>query len=499
MFVLIADTQITFPTMSEKPLILVVDDTEDARYALEKLLKHNGYDVIGASDGEQAERLARERSPNVVLLDVMMPLVDGYEVSRRFKADSELKFIPILLVTARDALEDVVKGLDAGADDYISKPFKAEELLARVRAALRLQTLYEELRSTTERNSSLVELVGEKYNFSNIIGESEPMKRLFKLLGKVSQADSPVLITGSSGTGKELVARAVHFNSPRKKEAFIARNCAAFNENLLESELFGHVRGSFTGAIKDQKGVFELADRGTLFLDEVGEMTQSLQAKLLRVLQEGVIVPVGGNQERKVKVRVVAATHRDLPKMIEEGKFREDLFYRLNVVGVELPPLKERREDIPLLIEHFLDRAAKRTGKQRMRFSEEAITLLQRYDWPGNIRELENEIERVLILADEDRPTLGEWLLSDRVRGKSLQKKTYGDIEPPAGAVFETSSLREVLEDVERREIEKALTRYRWNRSKTAKELGISRSNLLSKIESFALQPPADLSAEEEQ
>jgi len=478
--------------MSEKPLILVVDDTEDARYALEKLLKHNGYDTVGTGDGDEVLHLARSRNPKLILLDVMMPVTDGYEVSRLLKADSELKFIPVMLVTARDSLEDIVKGLDAGADDYISKPFKTDELLARVRASLRLQTLYEELRKTTERNTSLVELVSKTYDFKNIIGNSPPMKKIFALLEKISQADSPILITGPSGTGKELVARAIHFNSPRKGEAFVARNCAAFNENLLESELFGHVRGSFTGAVKDQKGVFELADKGTLFLDEVGEMTAALQAKLLRVLQEGTIVPVGGNQERKVRVRVLAATHRDLPKMIEEGKFREDLYYRLNVINVELPPLKDRPGDIPLLVEYFLERTAKRSGHSRKKFSAEAMLALESYSWRGNIRELENEIERALIIGgDED--ILGTDVLSERI------VKGVPRISSPAltSSNGETP-LKETLERVEMHEIEKALQKYRWNRSKTAKALGISRSNLLSKIESFQLRPPADIQEEED-
>ena len=467
----------------ERELILAVDDHPDALYALERILGHNGYGVLTASSGMEAIEKAREGKPSLVLLDVMMPLMDGYEVTREFKRDPELRYIPLVLVTAKSSLEDVVEGLNRGADGYITKPFRPEELLARVRASLRLRSLYEELRQTKAQNETLLREISGKYDFSKIIGKSRAIKSVFAILEKVVKADTPVLITGPSGTGKELVARAIHFNSKRKSAPFIAKNCAAFAEQLLESELFGHVKGAFTGAVKDKKGLFEAADGGTLFLDEVGEMSPVLQAKLLRVLQEGTFMLVGATSEKKVDVRVLAATHRDLLKMADEGSFREDLYYRLNVINIQMPPLSEREGDIPVLVDYFLEKFSQERGQKKPSLSDELLSSMQSYAWRGNVRELQNEIERLLILGDgEDE--LGAELLSPHIL------RATGDISPNnSDKELQTgSSLKIAIEDLERKMIEKALKDNEWNKSNAAKQLGISRSSLISKVQLFGLE-----------
>ena len=464
----------------ESPVILVVDDFEDSRYALERILLHSGYRVSTAASGAEALELARTVRPSAILLDVMMPGMNGYEAAQHLKADAELRYIPLILVTAKNTLPDIVKGLDAGADDYIAKPFKAEELLARLRAALRLRGVYEELRTTSEARNTIVEELGAQYGFHEIVGKSPAMVPVFELLRKVTGTDAPVLVTGASGTGKELVARAVHFNSQRRRGPFVARNCAAFNENLLESELFGHARGAFTGAIRDQKGIFESADGGTLFLDEVSEMSASLQAKLLRVIQEGVIVPVGSNAERRVNVRIIGATNKDLEKLAGEGKFREDLLFRLNVINVRLPALADRREDIPLIADHFLQKYAGQRGQRPKRLSADALEFLCRYSWRGNVRELQNELERMIILCGEAEELSADFLSPNIIAGGGAA------LVPGAGAAG-PKSLRDMLADVERREIRKALERNQFNRSRTAKELGMSRSSLLAKLDEYGL------------
>ena len=459
-------------------LILAVDDNADALYALEQVLLHNGFRVITADSGEQALKRAKADHPAVVLLDVMMPKMDGYQVTMRLKADPELKFTPVILLTAKDSLDDIISGLERGADGYIIKPFRPEELVARLRAALRLRAVYEELRVAENRNVDLLEQLSSPYNFSNIIGRSPAMKQVISLLEKVVHVDSPVLISGPSGTGKELVARAIHFNSKRKVGPFIAINCAALNESLLESELFGHVRGAFTGAIKDKAGLFQAADKGTLFLDEVGEMPPSLQAKLLRVLQEGTFIPVGSTAERHSDTRILAATNRDLVQMIETGQFREDLYYRLNVINIVLPPLHERREDIMPIVDNLLSKLSVKRQTKTKNLSPETASLLTEYKWRGNVRELENEVERMLILGQDDS-VLGPELLSSRIREGGGEEIS----------AFSTSgkTLKQAVEQLERKMIKETLTRLGGNKSGAAKELGISRSNLIAKVQQYDL------------
>jgi len=485
-----------------KDKILLVDDNEDALYAVERMLAHAGFEIFTALDGQAALDVAQSVHPDIILLDVMMPKIDGLEVTRRIKSDDILKFTPVILLTARDSLEDVLLGLTAGADGYITKPFKPDELIARTSAALRTRALYQELKNVKAENQRLFSELSNQYKVDNIIGESKGMKEIFSLIKKVAPSDSPVMISGPSGTGKELVARSIHYNSKRSEGPFIAKNCAAFSEQLLESQLFGHIKGSFTGAIKDQKGLFEAADGGTLFLDELGEMPIHLQAKLLRVLQEGKVMPVGTTEERIVNVRILTATNRDLRKMVEEGSFREDLYFRLNVIHLPIPPLKERKEDIPLLITHFLDRAYEKRGAQRKHITEEVLSLFLSYEWRGNIRELENELERMLILSGEE-PELGIELLSPSLRDGSSGSNAKEKSKTPekSGTEFVDSHLilessersnslhmKDAISKLEKEMIASSLKNNNGNKSVAAKELGISRSSLISKVQEYGLE-----------
>jgi transcriptional regulator with PAS, ATPase and Fis domain len=321
--------------------------------------------------------------------------------------------------------------------------------------------------------------LNNRYGFHNMIGKSAPMQNLYRLLERVSSSDATVLVQGENGTGKELIAKAIHFNSPRKKNRFIPVNCGAFNENLLESELFGHVKGSFTGAVKDKKGLFEEADGGTLFMDELGETSMAMQVKLLRVLQDGTFSPVGSSQVRKSNVRVVAATNRDLAKMVKDGTFREDLFYRLNVINVTVPPLRERKDDIKLLADHFLAAYGKHVNKPAKTIATDCMEVFMNYDWPGNVRELENEIERLCVLAGDDKEVVAEFL-SPRIT--NLVKAGGG-----GGTVKFAGSLKGTMEEVEKQMISEGLVKHRYNRSRLAKELGMSRASLISKISKYGL------------
>lgn len=459
--------------MSDNIKVLAVDDNDEALFALENLLRRHGYDVVTASDGREAIERAREDHPDVILLDVVMPELNGYEVTQILKADAVLKYTPLVLLTSKDDLDEVVHGFEQGADDYIIKPFETKELLARLKAAVRMQQLYRQLLTTQERNEELSRTLHERYSFSHIIGGSARMRQLYRLIEKVASSHVPVLISGESGTGKELVARALHFNSDRRSGAFVAQNCSAFQDHLLESELFGHVKGSFTGALRDKPGLFQVADGGTFFLDELGEMSLPLQAKLLRVLQDGTFTPVGDTKPRKVNVRVIGATHRSLPKMIEQGTFREDLYYRLNVVTIDLPPLRERTEDIPLLVEHFLER---KKDVQHYKLDKGTLKMLLEYHWPGNIRQLENEIERLCLMAGDDGR-----LTPDLLSPQLLGKQQKGVVPAHQG------TLKDAVEALEYRLISETLKRTKGNKSEAARELGVSRSNLIAKVQLYRI------------
>ncbi len=337
-----------------------------------------------------------------------------------------------------------------------------------------------ELNKKEDAIQSLSKELSDRYKFENIVGKSGPMMEVFRLLEKVCASESTVLIQGESGTGKELVARAIHYNGPRKDKPFVVQNCSAFNDNLLESALFGHVKGSFTGALRDKKGLFEVADGGTFFLDEVGDMSPALQVKVLRVLQEGTFIPVGGTNPKEVDVRVIAATHKDLGKMVERGEFREDLYYRINVIKVTVPPLRERKDDIPVLIEHFLRKHAQ-PGMKARSLSPDAMSVLQEYRWPGNIRELENEIERLLVLGS-DQPVIPADLISSRIR------EAVGGMAQALLPVKASGKLHTAGEHLEREMILQGLMRTNYNKSRLSRELGISRSNLILKIAKYGLE-----------
>jgi len=344
--------------------------------------------------------------------------------------------------------------------------------------AQEIVTFHMEITKREERISALNNQLGNRYSYDSMIGKSKPMQELYGLLDKIKNSESTVLIQGENGTGKELIARAIHFNSPRKGSQFVTVNCSAFNENLLDSELFGHVKGSFTGAIKDKKGLFEAADKGTLFLDEIGDMPLAMQVKLLRVLQNGTLTPVGGVEQKKVDVRVVAATNKDLKEMVEDGSFREDLYYRINVINLVVPPLRDRKEDIPILVDHFLSRGCKEKNLALKAFSKRTMERVFDYPWPGNIRELENEVERLIVLSGDDVKIQVE-LLSERIRDGGTHAKAQG--------VRVAGKLKDSLEELEKTMIREGLRRTNWNKSRLAKELGISRAGLIMKVEKYNL------------
>jgi len=444
--------------------ILIVDDDASLRRVLEYNLAEEGYAVATAASAEEALEALGRSSFDLVVTDIQMPGISGMELLARVRRDAPET--QVIVITAFGTIEKAVEAMKAGAFEYVTKPFNRDELKLTVRKALRVQTLERD-------NLRLRREVSRRFEVKNIIGDAEPMQRMFRLIEKVADTTAPVLITGESGTGKELVARALHYGSARAERPFLAVNCAAIPRELLESELFGHKKGAFTGAIRDKKGKFEEAHGGTLFLDEIGDLPIELQAKILRALQEMEITPVGSNDLVQVDVRILAATNRDLEERIEEGSFREDLYYRLAVVPIHVPSLRERPEDIPLLVAHFL--AALAPG-QPVRVTPEAMAALKRHPWKGNVRELENTLERLLILREGD--TLGLDALPDKVRNPPP--------EPGSGAFtfcFPPEGIG--LEEAERELILEALRRTNWNQSRAAQLLKVPRHILLYRMEKF--------------
>ena len=450
---------------AERYTILLVDDDQAHRTMLKVNLAAEGYAVNELTDGDEVLPYLKDHEADLILLDMKMTRMDGLiTLSVLLQAGFD---IPVIVLTAFSSVESAVEAMKKGAYDYISKPVDIEELKIVIERALSFRALSEE-------NKLLKTRIKEEFSFANIIGKSPAMQRMFSTLTMVAPTDATVLITGESGTGKELIANALHQHSQRRDRPFVKLNCAALHENLLESELFGHEAGAFTGASGRRKGRFELANKGTLFLDEIGDMSLQTQAKILRVIQEGEFERLGGSETIKVDVRLLAATHKNLEEMIAEGTFRQDLYFRLSVVPVALPPLSERATDIPELANYFLSRFAEKNRKDIKDFHPEALNLLMQYEWPGNIRELENTIERavILCLAEQITPQdLPPHLLSDEVR--ELQESNSQD--------------GFTLRDMEREVIRSTLEKTGHNKSQAAKQLGVARQTLLNKIKEYGL------------
>jgi DNA-binding NtrC family response regulator len=490
---------------SEK--ILIVDDTAANIRLLAAVLEPRGYEILTAASAEQALRIVGKTLPDLILLDVILPGVDGFSVCRALKERASTRAIPVLFVTAKDETESLIAGFRSGAVDYISKPFSAEEVLVRVETHLQIARLTREItarnreletevarrqeaeaarRAAAERLATISEHDMGRWGISGFVGGSRFMRRILSDIERLHHfSGTNVLITGESGTGKELVARAIHCRSPRSQSAFIAVNCVAIPGELAESMLFGHVRGAFTGATADRKGWFELADGGTLFLDEIGDMPHALQAKLLRVLEDGQVVPVGASHTRRVDVRVVAATNADLQERIAQGAFREDLYFRLARYLVEIPPLRERTEDIAVLAEHFLAMFASEMGVPTPTLTARALELLEAYAFPGNVRELKNMIERALIESAGQPIEPGHL----RLIGRSLRR-----VQPPPGTNVPqatpppSASLPLNLEAAEQALIRRALETTAGNVVEAARLLGVNRSRIYRRFRPTAGQ-----------
>jgi two-component system NtrC family response regulator len=450
--------------------ILLIDDEKNYLLVLEALLLDAGYKVTALSDPESALAFLDESEVDVVITDMKMPKITGKEVLAQVKRD--YPHIPILIMTAFGSIESAVDVMKMGAFDYITKPFSNDELLLSVQNAAELAKVHRSYRL-------LHESLEERYSVHRIIGRSKGIRNVLDLVDRAAPTKSNVLISGESGTGKELVARAIHFASTRKDGPFISVNCMALNPSLLESELFGHEKGSFTGAVAMRRGRFELADGGTLFLDEIGELSHDMQVKLLRVLQERRFERVGGSAEIEVDIRVVTATNKELPVEVEKGNFREDLYYRLNVVHIQLPPLRERREDIPLLTAHFTEKYAEENNGRRKNISPEALDYLSGYEWPGNIRQLENVVERCMVMAAG--ATIEAADLPPEIRDEDTQLKNALDMLPVE------LNLADTLDRLEAALIRRALARAEFVQVKAAELLGVSKSLLQYKLRKYGI------------
>jgi len=457
----------------EKGKILVVDDERSMREFLGIMLAKEGYGVTQCPDGETALRQVEEDIFDLVIMDIRMPKMDGIAVLERIKESTPETIV--IMITAFASTDTAVRAMKKGAYDYITKPFKIDEIKLIIRNALEKKALEKE-------NILLKRLVETKFSFDNIIGQSPKMLAIYELMEKVAPTKTNILITGESGTGKELVAKAIHFNSPRREKVFVTLNCGAIPENLLESELFGHMKGAFTGAMYNKRGLFEVADGGSIFLDEIGELPLSMQVKLLRILQDKEFTRVGGTEPIKVDVRIISASNKDLEEAVREKKFREDLYYRLNVIQIKLPLLRERKEDIALLTENFIKKYAQELDKDIREISPDAMKVLVHYDYPGNVRELQNIIERAIALETSNTLT-AENLESymDEQRGvKSMDDRLF-DI--PAEGI----DLEKVVEDLERNLLIKALQRAKGVKKKAAELLNINFRSIRYRLEKYGI------------
>ena len=450
--------------MSNNKTILIADDDESLRRVIEYNLSNKGYRIFLANDGEEALNIFKSEDVDIVITDIKMEKVDGLELLEEIKRLKSNALV--IMITAHGSIETAVKAMKLGAYDYITKPFNRDELQIIIEKAQNLQSLMSE-------NIRLRQELADRFSLGNIIGASSKMKRIYDMVARVAKSDSTVLLQGESGTGKELIARAIHFNSSRAKKPFITVNCSAIPENLMESELFGHVKGAFTGAIKDKAGKFEAAEGGTIFLDEIGDVRKDLQVKLLRVLQEKSIDKVGSTQDINVDVRVIVATNILLETAIEEGKFREDLFYRISVIPILLPPLRERKDDITLLVQHFMTKH----GGNDCKMLPEALDILNRYDWPGNVRELENIIERAIVLKEEDNVISPEDI-PDHIKRK--QSSSQMSLEIPDEGLN--------LEEVEKALIINAMNKAGQNQTRAAELLNISRQTLIYRMQKYDIK-----------
>ena len=453
-------------TMSKN--VLVIDDEPNMRHMLTALLEKAGYAVTVAEDGVDALSVLESKTFDLILCDVRMPRMDGLSFLKQI-TEQGLTTTTIVM-SAYGTIDTAVEAMKLGAVDYISKPFRADEILLKL-------AQFEETGRLREENLRLRDAVQETFSFQHMVAKSPPMRGIFETIRKVADYKTTVLITGESGTGKELIARAIHYNGVRKDKPMVAVNCGGLPENLLESELFGYAKGAFTDAAKDKKGIFQQASGGSFFLDEIGELPLALQVKLLRVLQDEIVRPLGSGEAIKVDVRIIAATAADLAEAIQEGTFRDDLFYRINVLHIKVPPLRDRKEDIPLLVHHFMEKFGQRLRKEVTEIQPEALRALVAYPWPGNVRELENVIERTMVLTERSHIHASE--LPDEIRGAQTSTE-------PLWPTKETS-LKANTMALEKALIERALRQTDNNRTRTAKLLGISHPTLLSKMKAYGI------------